>query len=264
MPYLQEKNIFKYLNFIEKYFINNNLLVAFCSLTLSIETFLLFKKDINIFYLIVIFFSTYIAYNFLRNHFINYFYLLVLFLSILILFFYFYITFFNLILLGILGIIVYLYYIKIRMFPFIKIFIVGFCWAIFTVFFPLNLDLPTFYLFVQNKKFMIYFIIRIIFISSLVIPFDIKDIYMDNKIGLKTIPSFLGEKKSKYIAILMLIFNIIILYKYNHFFKFIIINHIYTIFLLIFFNENKPDIYVSGLIESSMITELIFYFINTL
>ena len=46
---------------------------------------------------------------------------------------------------------------------------------------------------------------RFLFIMAITIPFDIRDLKIDNQVGLKTIPSILGIKKSKMIAYFLLI-----------------------------------------------------------
>jgi hypothetical protein len=52
---------------------------------------------------------------------------------------------------------------------------------------------------------------RFVFVFVLTIPFDIRDINVDN-IELKTIPQILGIRKSKLLGILLLIFNTSIFY----------------------------------------------------
>lgn len=93
---------------------------------------------------------------------------------------------------------------SLRFTPGIKLFVIAISWAGVTVIFPLvetrqPLDIELFLLFIQ----------RIFIAMALTIPFDIRDLSYDNA-DLKTLPQLLGEKKSKYLGGLFVLFFIVL------------------------------------------------------
>jgi len=91
-----------------------------------------------------------------------------------------------------------------RFTPGIKLFVIAISWAGVTVFFPLveaqqQIDMDLFLLFIQ----------RVFIAMALTIPFDIRDLSYDNA-DLKTLPQLLGEKKSKYLGGVFVLFFIVL------------------------------------------------------
>ena len=125
----------------------------------------------------------------------------------------------------------------VRKIPFFKIFYVGLNWALINSW----LILPTF-----NREI---FWISFLFITALVLPFDIRDMKSDRVI---TFPRLIGIQNTKYFAYL-LIFISLMTAIYNLEVQFAVaffITCVYT-FMLIYFSENsRPDTYFSFWVES--------------
>ena len=91
-----------------------------------------------------------------------------------------------------------LYPFGLRKIPFFKIFIISFVWTVSTMLF---LVLENNILISQNTCW--HLLARFLFVFSITIPFDIRDMKYDAK-KLRTIPLFLGPLKSRVIAIFTL------------------------------------------------------------
>ncbi len=80
----------------------------------------------------------------------------------------------------------------------IKIFLIAFCWAGVTVLFPLlNYDIAI------TSEVIIICVQRFLFIIVITLPFDIRDLSHDDD-HLKTIPQIIGVVKSKKLGLLLL------------------------------------------------------------
>jgi len=141
-----------------------------------------------------------------------------------------------------------------RSIPFIKIFLIALVWSIVTVGFPLKAQL-----FEWKAVHLILFIERFFFILAITIPFDIRDLGIDNR-GLRTIPQILGIQKAKYFSYaLLLIAGIcsILLWNQAYYTNQLMIAlvgiYIFTGVLLLGVNKNKPDLYYSFGIEGTML-----------
>jgi len=87
---------------------------------------------------------------------------------------------------------------SLRMVSGIKIFLIAFCWAGITVFFPLiNYDV------IFSLDVWIVFLQRFLFVLVITIPFDIRDLGHDED-TLKTIPQVLGLQNAKRFGLLLL------------------------------------------------------------
>jgi 4-hydroxybenzoate polyprenyltransferase len=80
---------------------------------------------------------------------------------------------------------------QIREYGFLKLVSIGIVWAI--------LSLPQFDL--QEHYFV--FICRAMWIISITIPFDIRDVYRDKEEDIKTLPSIIGEKRSRLLGLIL-------------------------------------------------------------
>ncbi len=106
--------------------------------------------------------------------------------------------------------------IRLRELPFVKIFLVAWVWATFTVGLPLVQQNSLAELFQLNN--FLLFLSRAVFIFALTIPFDIRDLNYDTDKHISTIPSRFGIEKSKYFSLfLIMVFMIvsIIRFQYN-------------------------------------------------
>ena len=139
----------------------------------------------------------------------------------------------------------------IRKIPLLKIFYVGLTWALINSW----LILPEF-----NWPI---FLISWLFISALVLPFDIRDMKSDTVV---TFPRLIGIQKTKYLAyalvfisLMISIFYLEIKYSLAFF-----LTSIFT-FILIFFSENtNKDSYFSFWVETCSGLPLLFLALNWL
>ena len=88
---------------------------------------------------------------------------------------------------------------RLRDIPYLKIFVIAGVWAFVTVTFPLKAFAKEWY---SCDTFMI--VEKVFFILAITIPFDIRDMALDAKTGVKTIPLSIGIKNSKWLAYSML------------------------------------------------------------
>lgn len=97
---------------------------------------------------------------------------------------------------------------RLRDFNFIKIFLIAIVWAWVTVLLPsleagrgidLSISLMT--------------LERACFIFAITLPFDIRDIQIDQHTGVKTIPNVIGIQRSKYLSIAILLFMMVLVYS---------------------------------------------------
>ncbi|MCT4581697.1 MAG: hypothetical protein N4A35_09795 [Flavobacteriales bacterium] len=133
-----------------------------------------------------------------------------------------------------------------RDFPFIKIFLIAITWAITTVLIPFlqagTLISITFY-----GQFLFVFL----FIIAITIPFDIRDLELDDK-STKTLPQILGVQNAIYLAYVLLLVGLVI--NYLSFFNIVypIIIAI-TLILISFSNKKMPELFYSGILDGVMI-----------
>ena len=97
---------------------------------------------------------------------------------------------------------------RLRDFPFVKIFLIAFVWSTTSVILPFT---ETGILFNDRRDILLVWILQLVFIFYITLPFDINDAESDKLTGTKTIPSVVGIKKSKIIGLLTGIVHIILL-----------------------------------------------------
>ncbi|AZA57162.1 UbiA prenyltransferase family protein [Chryseobacterium shandongense] len=115
----------------------------------------------------------------------------------------------------------------IRKIPLLKVFYVGLVWALMNCW----LTLPEFNIPI--------FLISFLFITALVLPFDIRDMKVDT---VKTFPALIGIQNTKYIAYVLVFLSIILAAQYLTFpyaVSFFLSGIITNIF--IYFSENERD-----------------------
>ncbi len=107
-----------------------------------------------------------------------------------------------------------------RNFPSIKIISIAISWAGITVFFPLYEAEFEF-----NATVYLEFVQRFLFLIAITIPFDIRDVYVDEKF-LKTLPQVIGVNHSKmigYILLLLMILSEFYIHKNTDYNSFILL-----------------------------------------
>lgn len=135
----------------------------------------------------------------------------------------------------------------IRKFPLLKVFYVGFLWALMNSWlsFP-QLHLPV-------------FCISLLFVTALVLPFDIRDKKSDDII---TFPRLIGVQNTKYFAYCFTFLACIlaILYLSPVFAVCFFLTTIFTFFIIYFSEENREDFYFSFWVESASGLPVLLYF----
>ncbi len=215
---------------LAEFILFSSLFIATCAVALCIETNLLLQVPLNIisFYCFV-FGATLAQYNLhylvkttavknshrlawsLKNKSLH---KVLLIIGIaLILFSFLSFRLHHFIILGILGVIAFLYSFpfipignkkRIKDYGFIKIFTLSLLWAIVTVWFPVvNFSF-------DNNIFVFVFLRRFVFMFVLCLLFDIRDIEIDKKENINTIAVILGKKKSYYLSYISLILFVIL------------------------------------------------------
>lgn len=89
---------------------------------------------------------------------------------------------------------------SIRKIYFAKSIVLGLVWSLATVTLPAAFAHSSFF----NIDLLFIFLRRLIFISSLSLSFDIRDIEKDNRLGYKNIAALIGIQKTKALAFLLL------------------------------------------------------------
>lgn len=132
--------------------------------------------------------------------------------------------------------------IRLRDFPFIKIFLIALIWALVCVILPAAESEFQ----MANANLWKLFIAHFLFIFAITIPFDIRDLEYDRSVDVKTIPLVFGVGKSLIISIAMLITATIIYLSFdlnfNARFATTITMFISSIFILNAY-ERKHDLY---------------------
>ncbi len=151
---------------------------------------------------------------------------------------------------------------RLRDLPYIKIFTIAFVWAFVTVILPAQeynniLD--------NHLKWM--FVERALFVFALTIPFDIRDIDVDAKTNVKTIPLSMGVQKAKYLGISALIACMFIVFVLNkqgvYSFKntlALLLTYIVSSFIVGFTQKNRSDYYFYGLTDGMMLMQSLFFY----
>jgi hypothetical protein len=198
---------------IIRFLVYSNIWVACCVFGLTISAEVLFGAT-NFKVSQFVFFATIFTYNFQRivrlrkeqkharndwvNEHILAIYLLILFGGLMSLYRFIDFRLNTQIAIIFLGGLSILYPFGLRKIPFSKIFIISFVWAVSTMLLlVIENNIPI----SQNIRW--HLIARFLFVFSITIPFDIRDLKYDAK-NLRTIPLFFGALKSRFIAIFTL------------------------------------------------------------
>ncbi len=96
-------------------------------------------------------------------------------------------------------------YFYLRQYSIIKIFLISSIWTFSTVLFPILESGVS--LSIEELFFLLFK--RFLFVFVLLIPFDIRDIQPDKESNLKTLPILIGEKKSSFLLIFLLLFIVL-------------------------------------------------------
>jgi len=143
---------------------------------------------------------------------------------------------------------------SIRKIPYVKIFYVGMTWGLMNAWLG------------QDQISWPIFFINLIFISSLILPFDIRDIEKDREHQIVTFPNSFGIAKTKILAyFLFLVSSVLSIYflEYRAAVSFVVAN-VVAIILTYFSKFERDDFYFSFWVESCSGIPLLVYWLLTL
>lgn len=152
---------------------------------------------------------------------------------------------------------------RFRDLPFIKIFAIGLVWTWVSVFIPiLSIQKE------MNFKQIIFILEKLLFIIAITIPFDIRDMKVDKLHGIKTIPIPLGERKSKYLSLLLLVMAWLLTIV-NHMVGYLswwtwlalTLSYLITSLIVITIREKSHDYYFTGLLDGTILLQLILIYL---
>ncbi len=92
-----------------------------------------------------------------------------------------------------------------RNIPGLKLFLIALVWALSSVWFPYVELNNTHKVNISNWELILLIFKRLLFVSAITIPFDIRDMLQDSKYKLKTIATVYGEKKAYLFCQILLI-----------------------------------------------------------
>ena len=171
------------------------------------------------------------------------------------------------IILPVLGILSLFYIVKIpgkmgrnlRDIPSLKIFLIGLVWAATSTLLPyynalgINIELP-----------WLLFLSNFIFIIGITIPFDIRDIDLDET-EKKTIPQLFGPSKAIWIAIILLAINYFLLnYLTGELLPLTAIHLVLSILVIRATKVSSGDLYFAFLIDGFLISQALLIFLDCL
>jgi 4-hydroxybenzoate polyprenyltransferase len=155
-------------------------------------------------------------------------------------------------------------YKKLRMVPYLKIFLIGLTWSVVTIGLPVfeareNLfSLDVWWLFLE----------RILFLFAIILPFDIRDMKQDERYQLLTIPNKIGISSTINLSLgLLMAFAILSLIRiwilpHTAFAAFpLFISAIITAVIVRKAHPDKSEYYFSGLVESTMIMQFLLVYL---
>jgi 4-hydroxybenzoate polyprenyltransferase len=154
---------------------------------------------------------------------------------------------------------------RLRDLPFLKVFIIALAWVWTSVLIPwfdggLRWD----------SALILIFLEKCFFILGITIPFDIRDFKIDAIQNIKTIPQWLGIKRSKYLSgfsLLLCITFVLLLYQSGIYSLPIILaligSYVLSIIIVSYASEKCHDYYFSGLLDSTILIQFLFVFAIT-
>ena len=91
----------------------------------------------------------------------------------------------------------FLPFIKLRKSPWFKLFTLVIVWIMVTAIVPMLLNHENIF----NSKNILHIILRFCFMTGICIPFDIRDLAIDEADNVSTLPHILGENKTRWMAV---------------------------------------------------------------
>ncbi len=148
-----------------------------------------------------------------------------------------------------------------RNIPGLKPFLITIVWTLSTVLLPV-LEAQEMHITISMRDTVILIAKRFLFIFALTVPFDIRDLFEDNKLGVRTIPVMLGEKRAYLFCQFLLGAYIILLFIYQKGFTPDFLALTFTAFLtgwLIFKSKwEKDEYYYFFYMDGVLILQYVF------
>ena len=140
---------------------------------------------------------------------------------------------------------------RLRDFDMIKIYLIAGVWSYVTVFLP-ALDAEK-----LNLQTLLMFVERGLFIFAITLPFDIRDLVVDQHTEVNTIPGKYGVKTTlRIVAVLLVIFTVLSLINYPIQFALgLILSAVITYSLVKIASTKKHDYWYSGVLDGTMIIQ---------
>jgi 4-hydroxybenzoate polyprenyltransferase len=148
---------------------------------------------------------------------------------------------------------------RIRDLPYLKLFLIGLVWTWVCVVIPLN-DVN---IHLSGQHWFII-IEKCLFIIAITLPFDIRDLKIDQVHEIKTIPVLLGPRNSKMISMILLLLAWIFL-SGNYLFQnlnfgiwlALSISYLLSMIIVGVINERSHDYYFSGILDGSILLQFL-------
>lgn len=144
--------------------------------------------------------------------------------------------------------------INFRSIPYLKSCTIAFAWSVATVWLPIAaVEDP---LFTYDASLL--FLERFLFVWSITIPFDIKDLQEDKQLGLVTLPMLYGLKKILIFAVVILCLHVLVTfvhYGWGRIFFVRVVTAWYVLVVLQGIGRHRPKYYYTGAIDGSMLLQ---------
>lgn len=151
---------------------------------------------------------------------------------------------------------------RIRDIHLVKIFLVAITWTFITVLLPI-LNLETFH----SPRLIPLMMERFCFIFAITLPFDIRDLTLDEFTKVKTIPSWLGIKKTKRLAYLLTILSMVFAWMsyHNGIYQFrnliaILSTYMVTLLIIRLTTAKRHDYFFTGLVDGLMLLHFLLFY----
>lgn len=152
---------------------------------------------------------------------------------------------------------------RLRDIPFIKLFLIAIAWTLLTS--PgmgLHIGLGI------NVSIAIQIPERLLFLLAITIPFDIRDLLLDQQMPVKTFPAFLGNKGSKSLALIALMasFVIVFLQVYMGYYSGqvwvgMLPSYLLAGGLIAYSHANRPDGYYTFFLDGTILLQALGVFL---
>lgn len=146
---------------------------------------------------------------------------------------------------------------RLRDIHWVKIFLIAIVWAWVTVLLPaLELGYPI------GSYVWILFLERVLFIFAITLPFDIRDLKVDQYSAVRTLPEVLGIKWSKILAVGSLVVCAVlnaIAFQFAWFalptWLFLLISYVLISIIVLFSSPKRHDYFYTGLVDGTMLIQ---------